>query len=90
MQLGEGIMETISSPAACVAVVAGGAQEPHEPADLNAYEWIEQSPPLQADLPAARPQDGEPGHSEQMGPTLKDVELALRVLRQARQSIIQT
>lgn len=61
--------------------------EPHGPADLDAHEWIEQSPPAQADFSAARPQDGEPGQSEQVGPTLKDIELALRILLQAHQSI---
>jgi hypothetical protein len=64
-------------------------QESQGPADLDAHEWIEQSPPAQAD-PAARPQDREPAQSEQVGPTLKDIELALRVVQQARQSITRT
>lgn len=65
-------------------------QEPRESTGLAANEWIEQSPPLQADLPAARPRDGEPGHSDQVGRPLKGVGLALRIWRQARESITQT
>ncbi len=63
--------------------------EPHGPVDLDAYEWGEQSPPAQAD-PATRPQEGKPEYSKQVAPTLKDIELALRVLRQVRQSITRT
>lgn len=32
------------------------SHEPRERADLGAHDWIEESPPAQADLPAARPQ----------------------------------
>jgi hypothetical protein len=65
-------------------------QEPHGPVDLDAHEWIEPSPPAPADLPVVRPEDAEPGESAQVGPTRKDIELALRALRQARRSITQT
>jgi hypothetical protein len=65
-------------------------QEPRGAADLDAREWIEQSPPAQADFPEARPQDGAPGQSEQVRPTMKDIELALRILREARHSITRT
>jgi hypothetical protein len=47
-------------------------QEPHEPADLDAQEWIEQSPLAQADFPVAWRQDEKPGQSEQVGSTLKE------------------
>jgi len=65
-------------------------QEVHESADVGADEWIEQSPPAQADCPPARPRDGESGRSEEPAPTLEDIELVLRILRQARQSITRT
>jgi hypothetical protein len=64
--------------------------EPNGPADLDAYRRTERSPPGQADFPAARPRGKKPRQSEQVGPDLKDIELALRVLRQARQSVTQT
>jgi hypothetical protein len=63
---------------------------PHGPADLDAHERIERSPPVQAHSSAARPQDGEPWQPNRMGPILKDIELALRVLQQTRQGITQT
>lgn len=64
--------------------------EPHAPMDLDAKEWSEPHTSAQAGLSAARRQDGEPGHAEQIGLTLKDIERALGVLRQARQGITQT
>jgi hypothetical protein len=64
--------------------------EPPEPVDLDAHAWIEQSPPAQPDFSVPRPQDGERAQSQQIVPTLKDVELALRVLRQARQGVTRT
>jgi hypothetical protein len=65
-------------------------REPHRPIDLDANERIERSQPAPADFAAALPQDGKPGQSEKVGPALKDIELALRVLREARQSVTQT
>lgn len=58
------------------------------PSDLDVYQWIERSPPAPADFPPARPHQSR--QSEQTGPTLKDIELALHILRQARQSITRT
>jgi hypothetical protein len=60
-------------------------RETDGPSDLDAQEWIEQAPPAQADFPARRPRVR--GQSEQTGPSLKDIETALRILRQARRSI---
>jgi hypothetical protein len=65
-------------------------QEPHGPSDLDAHERIERSPPAPADFRPVRHQNGEPGQPEKKAPVLKDIELALRVLRQARQSVTQT
>jgi hypothetical protein len=65
-------------------------REPHGPANLDAHERIEQSPPAPAYFPAARPQDGELRQFEQADPTFKDIELALRALQQARQCMTQT
>jgi hypothetical protein len=64
--------------------------EPHGPRDSNARKRTQQSPPARADFPAARRRDGEPRLSERVAPTLKDIELALRALQEARQSITQT
>jgi hypothetical protein len=65
-------------------------REPHGPADWDAYERIEPPPPTPARFPAARPQEGEPEQSELAGPAFKDIELALRALREARQSMTPT
>jgi hypothetical protein len=65
-------------------------REPHGPANLDAHGRIGQSPLAKADFPAARTQVRDPGQSEQVSPTLKDIELALRALQHARQSISQT
>lgn len=65
-------------------------REPHRASDSIARRRMEQSPPARADFAAARRQDREPAQSEQASPTLKDIELALRAIRQARQSINQT
>ncbi len=64
--------------------------EPHGPRDSNAHKRMAQSPPARADFPAARPRDGEPRPSQRVAPTLKDIELALRALQEARRSITQT
>jgi hypothetical protein len=65
-------------------------REPHRPANLAARKRSEPPPPAQAHFPAARPQDGESGQSEPAGPTLKDIELALRALWDARQNVTQS
>jgi hypothetical protein len=65
-------------------------REPHGAADLDAHERIEPPPPAPARFPALRPQEREPEQSEHAGPTFKDIELALRALREARQSMTQT
>jgi hypothetical protein len=65
-------------------------EQPHGPVDLDAHEWIKPSLAAPADLPAARPQDAELKQSEEAGSTRKDIELALRVLLQARESSTQT
>jgi hypothetical protein len=58
----------------------------HGLADLHEQEWGDQPPPEQAEYPPARSQDGDPAPAEAAAPSLKDIELALRILRQARQS----
>jgi hypothetical protein len=65
-------------------------REPYGPAGLAAHERIERSPPAPANVPAARRAGGEPRRSAQVGTNLKDIELALRALRDARQSMTQT
>lgn len=64
-------------------------RQPNGPAGMAAHERIEQSPPARANTPAPRRRGEEPRRSEQP-PNLKDIELALRALRQARQSLAQT
>jgi len=64
--------------------------EPHGPSASNAHQRMPQSPPARADFPPARSRDGEPRQSERVGPTLKDIELALRALQEARQSVART
>jgi hypothetical protein len=64
--------------------------EPYGSADLAAHEPIERSPPAPANVPAPRRRGGEPRRSEQVGMDLKDIELALRALKEARQSMTQT
>jgi hypothetical protein len=62
-------------------------QEPYGSADADAREWIEQSPPAQSDYPVERPHGSEAAQSEQVGLTLNDIELALRILRQERRHV---
>jgi hypothetical protein len=64
--------------------------EPHRSRDSNAHKRMGQSPPARADFPAPRPRGGKPLQSEPVVPNLKDIELALRALQEARQSITQT
>lgn len=65
-------------------------REPHGPAGSAAHDRIAQSPPARTNARPARRRDGEPRRSKQVGTDLKDIELALRALRQARQSMTQT
>lgn len=64
-------------------------QDPHGPAELDVQEWNGQSPPAEAGLPAARHQHGTPRHLMPVGLSLKEIELALCNVRQARQNIPQ-
>ncbi len=61
-------------------------QGQHGMADLHEQEWADQPPPDQSEYPAAPSQAGDPAPGETAAPSLKDIELALRILRQARQS----
>jgi hypothetical protein len=64
--------------------------EPYAPAGLAPRQRIERSPPAPANIAATRRRGEEPRRSEQVGTNLKDIELALRALREARQSMTQT
>lgn len=64
--------------------------EPYAPAGLAPRQRIERSPSAPANTAAARRRGEEPRRSEQVGTNLKDIELALRALREARQSMTQT
>jgi hypothetical protein len=64
--------------------------EPYAPAGLAPRQRSERSPPAPANTAAARRRGEEPWRSEQVGTNLKDIELALRALREARQSMTQT
>jgi hypothetical protein len=61
-------------------------QGQHGLADLDDQEWDDQPAPQQAEYPAARSQERGPAPAEAAAPSLKDIELALRILQQARQS----
>lgn len=65
-------------------------RQPNGQAGMAAHERIEQSPPARANTAAPQRHGEEPRRSEQVGTNLKDIELALRALRQARQSMTQT
>lgn len=65
-------------------------REPHGPAGSAARERIEQSPRARTNARPARRRDAEPRRSKQVGTDLKDIELALRALKEARQSMTQT
>ncbi len=64
-------------------------REPYGPAGLAAHERIERPPPARANTSSPRRRGVESRRSEQP-PNLKDIELALRALRQVRQSMTQT
>jgi hypothetical protein len=61
-------------------------QGQHGLADLHEQEWYDQPSSEAEDYPAARSTDGDPAPAEPAAPSLRDIQLALRVLRQARQS----
>jgi hypothetical protein len=63
-------------------------QEQHGLADLHEQHWNDQPSPGLEDYPAVRCEDGAgyPVPAETVAPSLRDIQLALRVLRQARQS----
>jgi hypothetical protein len=63
-------------------------QEQHGLADLHEQQWNDQPSPEPEEYPAARSTDGDedPASAKEAAPSLRDIQLALRVLRQARQS----
>jgi hypothetical protein len=60
-------------------------QDLHEQ-DSHEQDWDDRSSAEHAEYPPARSEDGDPAPPEVAAPTLRDIELALRILRQARQS----
>jgi hypothetical protein len=61
-------------------------QEQHGLADLHEQQWNDQPPPEPEEYPAVGSEDGDPAPAEAAAPSLRDIQLALRVLQQARQS----
>jgi hypothetical protein len=63
-------------------------QGQHGLADLDEQQWDHQPSPEPEGYPPARSEDGDEdaAPTESAAPTLRDIQLALRVLRQARQS----
>jgi hypothetical protein len=64
-------------------------QAPYVAVDLDAPELFEEWSPVQPDFAAARRQDEEPPQPGQVGLTRKDIEMALRILRQPGQGAVR-
>jgi len=61
-------------------------QAEHALADLHEQQWIDRSSPAEAELSPARYQDDDPETAKPPELGRKEIELALRILRRARQS----